>query len=188
MNRTQAAEFKYLMAFLLTIIVVTALLWGVMELSTPNNGKRMKLKKVVAKNLAPKKETNIENVPIVSENFETYQFKDPFQPLSEDLLPEENKLPPEVSSGTGDDTGTDTGGGTTTGIKMTTGSSSIPKVIDIKKDGDKSTATLKVNGKTYEVGEGDKVENNTVIDINKAEGSVEFLQGDQKYSVSLDKG
>ncbi|KKM97442.1 hypothetical protein LCGC14_1167900, partial [marine sediment metagenome] len=109
MNRTQAAEFKYLMAFLLTIIVVTALLWGVMELSAPNSAKRPKLKKVAAKNLAPAKDVEIEKVPIVSESFETYQFKDPFQPLSEDALPEENKVPPEVSSGTGDDTGTDTG-------------------------------------------------------------------------------
>ena len=198
MQKSHEAELKYLAMFLLTIIAITALTWGVMEISVSKTKRALKPKKTVARNLAPEKEIELEKVPIISENYETYQFKDPFQPLSTVNVPEENKLPDGVGSGsdadagtdTGTDTGsdTDTGSETTTGLNSTTNINSIPKVIDIKNDGAKSSATIKVNGKTYIGTEGQTVGNNTIIDINKADGSVEFLQGDQRFSVPLDKG
>jgi len=194
MQRTQAKELKNLIIFLVSLILVAALSWlileGVTKLNKAKLIKKPAVKAKTIKNLAAEQETEVEKVPVAGENFETYQFKDPFYPLSRSDAPSEN-LPLETNTAGVNPSPGDTTNQTTTdqsGNNTAAGLKNNPSVIKVYNTGSGAAASLKVNGETIEATEGQDISGLKVVDINTADKTVEFLQGDQKFILTATKG
>jgi len=189
MQRTQAKEQKNLIIFLVSMVLVAALIWltleGLAKLNGAKDLKKPAVKSKIINNLAAEQGTEVEKVPLVGENFETYQFKDPFYPLSGSEAPSEN-LPVESGS-----TGVNPSSGNTTtqsGNNTAAGLKNNPAVIKVYNSGSTNAATLKIDGKIIEATEGQEISGFKVVDINTADKTVEFLQGDQKLILTAAKG
>lgn len=175
MDRVQSKELKGLIIFLASVILAAALIWLVLEIATSKPVKKVRPKPAVSKNLAGEKDAAAEKVPLLGENFEVYQFNDPFKPLSLSQAPAENRSLSDVSSSS------NTGSNTAPLI------TNRPQVLSISITGGKEAATVKVNGKTAKYLEGQSVSGYKLINISTSTKTVEFLKGDQKIVIKVTK-
>lgn len=179
MQQVQSKEIKYLIIFLLTLILTAAAIWTALEFATPKAAGKPEPGNKPVKNLAAEQEEEVEKVPIAGENFETYQFRDPFMPLSKTAAPAENVAPGSPTGSAADaGNGSNTAAGSITGIR----------VIEVKTAGNKAQATVNINGRQVIVAKGQNVDGYKIINIDTASAVVEFLQGDQKFTISSGKG
>lgn len=176
MQRTLSKEIKSLIIFLAAVVLAAALIWLVLEAATSKPVKKVRSKAAASKNLASEKDGAEEKVPLVGENFEVFQFNDPFRPLSPSLAPEENK---SLSGASSSSSGS---GGNTAALV-----SNRPQVLKISIAGGKKTATVRINGKTANYSEGQSLARYKIIYISPTAKRVEFLKGDQKFAISVTK-
>ncbi len=177
MQAIDRREIKKLFIFLFMVVFLTACVWVAIEFSTKRPvlpGKAIKAK--ASTNLAAKQSEELEDIPIVDENFEVYQFKDPFLPLSIEGAPPENVAPTIKSSSPS------AGSASNTAIKARG-----INLLSVQVEGNRASAAIKLNGKATKVFEGQKIGDYEVIDIDITAKTVEFLDGDQRFVVSSNK-
>lgn len=182
MQRAQRTEIKNLIVFLAVILLVTALTWFTLEAFDKKPVKDMNIKPKTSKNLAVDQDSEVEKVPVADENFEVYQFKDPFLPLTKDNAPAENVPPASSSSTSGGETQSSQSAPNTA-----ISSANSPQVAGIRSVGNRTAATVIINGKKTNVVEGQMVQGYKIVDIDADANAVELLYGDQKLIVNQTK-
>ena len=109
------------------------------------------------------------------ETGQAFEGKDPFQPLVSAVGPGPGPSGSPVPTPTGSITGVGGGG---------SGSATTVTLLDVRKVGGKQVATVEVNGKDYNVSEGQTFASNfRVISLSSSCGTFAF--GDERFSLCI---
>lgn len=160
-GRIDLPEIKKLVLFLIVLIVATLLF------ALGLNRLHIKDSPVVRKQLSMKPRMAVDNksqkdAALKMENYELYQLRDPFAPISSpDMQENENENP--LASGI---------------------SEPLPKVLKVYVEDGKEKAKIDLNGDIVVLGEDQKFGNFYVINILSKAKKVIFIYGDEKITVS----